>query len=164
MKTAMKKAAKKTAAKAAKPAAKMAAPKKKTAVKKVAAKKKAMPMKKAAPVRKTAAKPRSRSAVLSKKSVARKPNVVAARRALMAEHREQPFQRMTEQTRNNAPDQLEDQQDQHQPMAERPAPAFDPTPDTNVPMRGQTSFHGAQTARVAANKGNRARIGSHRKH
>lgn len=49
-------------------------------------------------------------------------------------------------------------------MAERPMPTFDPTPDTNVPMRGHTSFHGAQTARVAAHKADRARLGRHRKH
>lgn len=87
---------------------------------------------------------------------------VAVGRVRTAQRKEQ--QRTTDQAGNNAPDVQEDRQEQHQPMAEYPTPAFDPTPDTNVPMRGQTSFHGAQTARVAANKSNRARIGSHRKH
>lgn len=47
----------------------------------------------------------------------------------------------------------------------RPSPTFDPTPDTNVPPRGQTAFdRNAQSERVAANKASRARIGSRRKH
>lgn len=51
------------------------------------------------------------------------------------------------------------------PPSPRPSPTFDPTPDTNVPPRGQTAFdRNAQSERVAANKASRARIGSRRKH
>ena len=128
--------------------------------------KKATPKKKAAPVRKAAAKrPTSPIAVPLKKSAARKSNVVAARRVLSAERKEQS-QPMAKEAGNV--DELnaaqEDKEDHHQPTAERPAPTYDPTPDTNVPMRGQTAVRGTQTARVAANKSNRARIGNHRKH
>lgn len=178
MKTSVKKstktAPKKKTATAAKPVAKKkAAPKKKMAVKKAAPAKKATPMKKAtfmkkaAPVPKAAAKrPTSPIAVPLKKSAARKSNVIAARRALAAERKEQPQQPMAKEAGTAAELNAaqEDKQDQHQPMAERPAPTYDPTPDTNVPLRGQTAVRGAQTARVAANKTNRARIGNHRKH
>ncbi|MEO8067606.1 MAG: hypothetical protein ABI599_07940 [Flavobacteriales bacterium] len=51
------------------------------------------------------------------------------------------------------------------PGTQQPAAAFDPTPDTKVPLRGHTSFpHNVQSERVAAMKGNRARLGTHRKH
>ncbi|MFZ1688289.1 MAG: hypothetical protein WAU70_12740 [Flavobacteriales bacterium] len=136
-----------------------------------------MPLKKAAPVRKAAAKrPAPRTVVPLKmpasrtggKSAALKTNTamktVAVGRVRTAQRKEQPQQLRDDLAGNNAPDMQDDVPEQHQPMAERPAPTFDPTPDTNVPMRGHTAFHGAQTARVAANKGNRARIGSHRKH
>jgi hypothetical protein len=61
----------------------------------------------------------------------------------------------------------------HAPVAEvaaadpfdvQPDATFDPTPDTNVPMRGQTSFqHNVQSERVAAQKGQRARMNNRRK-
>jgi hypothetical protein len=38
-----------------------------------------------------------------------------------------------------------------------PEAGYDPTPDTNLPLPGHTSFHGSQTARVAADKGKRIR-------
>ena len=51
------------------------------------------------------------------------------------------------------------------PDVQLPAATFDPTPDTNVPLRGQTSFqHNAQSERAAALKGQRARMGNRRKH
>jgi hypothetical protein len=41
---------------------------------------------------------------------------------------------------------------------ELPEASFDPTPDTNLPLPGHTSFdRDAQTARVAADKGKRIR-------
>ena len=51
------------------------------------------------------------------------------------------------------------------PFEAQPDATFDPTPDTNVPMRGHTSFpHNAQSERVAALKGQRARMSHRRKH
>jgi hypothetical protein len=50
-------------------------------------------------------------------------------------------------------------------LSERPDARFDPTPDTKVPLPGHTSFdNGAQTERVAANKGKRARTVNRVKH
>ncbi len=50
------------------------------------------------------------------------------------------------------------------PSPERPVASYDPTPDTTLHQRGQTSIpHNAQSERAAALKGQRARIGGRRK-
>jgi hypothetical protein len=64
-----------------------------------------------------------------------------------------------------APDTTATPERDHDSAAgQQPAATFDPTPDTVVPPRGQTSFHGAQSERAAAAKGQRARQNQRRKY
>jgi len=84
------------------------------------------------------------------------PNERAAAKQPQAELREQRARPQNEQPQA--------EHETHMPEQQRPDATYDPTPDTNVPMRGQTSFqHNAQSERAAALKGQRARIGNRRK-
>ena len=191
MKSSMKKAAPKTAGK--KPAAKTPAKKKvivrgsaakatKTPAKATGKNAAARPAKKAAskaarPVAKSkqsirqpvkAAKPTkqetARKATPDKKAKRMDPRTAlpiarpAVRVRAQAKLREQKTAKPTAQEQMDA--EAHTEQD-----VRLPAAAFDPTPDTHVPLRGHTSFqHNAQSERAAALKGQRARIGSRRKH
>jgi len=122
-------------------------------------------------------------AVVTKKAVARKPvtKVAVTKKAVKPAR---PVAKRTAVKTPSAPVRLRAVEKptghaQQQPVAQTPVAetaavdpfeaqpdaTFDPTPDTNVPLRGHTSFqHNAQSERVAALKGQRARMSNRRKH
>lgn len=164
MKSPKKKAAKKTDTRksvakvpAKKTGAKVGQP---VAQKKKAARKAAAVTKAKQPARRTAT-PAPRKTAPAKKVMKPMPRSAASRERPAA-----AAQLQTRLRKQQVPQQPQAEHEVHtSPDPQRPDATYDPTPDTNVPLRGHTSFqHNAQSERAAAMKGQRARIGVRRKH
>lgn len=140
-----KAAVKKTVAKAKSPAKAAKKVVAKTSAKKAASKPKSVVTKKVATKKKTAAKAAVKGSAKAGKA---KPAAAAVKRNVP---------RAGNPALPKPP---------HAPGAKSPDATFDPTPDTHVPMPGQTASYGrrAQTERAAAAKGKRARKNTRRGH
>lgn len=164
-KTATRKSASKrtTAKKVAKKAAVKKSITKKSTTKKSAPRKVA----KKAVARKTAAKKVARKVAPRKRVSAKRSAEIPARKAAPAKkvsarkeapQRHQALYAKEVETMDHQQKAPAPKQDHHMPEAELPKATFDPTPDTYVPPRGQTSPHHYQSERAAALQRQRARF------